>query len=66
MSTVKQMVDELLDAGFSQSSLARALETSQPTIHRITKNGADPGYELGKRIEALYSESVKPGVDRAA
>jgi len=38
---------------FNEPSLAKALGTSQPTIHRI-KNGSHPRYELGRRIETLY------------
>lgn len=38
---------------FNEPSLADELSTSQPTIHRI-KNGGEPKYRLGRRIEALY------------
>lgn len=54
MPTIQQMLQDLIEKGWSQSSLARALETNQPSIHRLVVIGKEPGYALGKRIESLY------------
>ena len=60
MISIKEMLSELIGRGWSQSSLARSLNTTQPTIHRLVEKGHDPSYELGKRIEYLYeSEKLK-------
>lgn len=55
--TLAEMVAELLQQGLSQQEIAQLVECSQPTIHRVTK-GADPGWERGNRIVALYQERV--------
>ncbi len=54
MRTIKEMLNELIDRGWSQSALARHLNTNQPTIHRLAIVGKEPGYLLGKKIEELY------------
>lgn len=59
MQTIQQMLVELIDSGWSQSSLARHLDTNQPTIHRLAVIGKEPGYQLGKRIEELYVEELQ-------
>lgn len=47
------MVGFLISKGFSEVKIAKAVGTSQPTIHRI-KCGSGTTYEIGKRIENLY------------
>lgn len=58
MKTIQEMLNELLDSGWSQSALARELVTNQPTIHRLAVNGKEPSYALGKRIENFYSGAI--------
>jgi excisionase family DNA binding protein len=59
MATIKSMLSELMHSGFSQSELAKRLDTTQPTISRLIEKGHDPGYQLGKRIEHFYSEQKR-------
>lgn len=59
MKDIQQMLVELLDSGWSQSALARELQTNQPTIHRLAIGGQDPGYRLGKRIEGFYAQEIE-------
>lgn len=54
--TIKMMLTELIREGFSQSDLAKRLDTTQPTISRLIEKGYDPSYALGKRIEIFYSD----------
>lgn len=54
---IKDAIQALLDSGMSQRSLAKAVGTNQPTIHRCL-NGAEIRYSLGKRIEQLYEEVI--------
>ncbi len=48
------MLNSLIESGWSQSALARELNTSQPTIHRLLEKGQGCSYDLGKKIENLY------------
>lgn len=54
--TVKEMLEDLLERGFSQHVIARRVGTTQPTIHRALK-GSNPRYETGKGIEAMHLET---------
>lgn len=56
--TVKNMIEELMELGYSQGSIADAVGTTQPTIHRAL-NGADIRYTTGKAIESLYAQRVR-------
>jgi hypothetical protein len=47
------MVGFLIAKGFSEVGIAKAVGTSQPTIHRI-KCGSGTTYETGKRIENMF------------
>jgi predicted transcriptional regulator len=59
MITLQEMTSALLDSGMTEAQLAEAVKTSQATVHRIRRGTTpDPGYSLGKRIEAIY-ESVR-------
>lgn len=60
--TIQQMIDALIARGWTQQSIADAVNTTQPTIHRAAK-GASVRYETGKAIERLY-ESVS-GQDKS-
>jgi len=51
------MIGDLLAAGMTEQSIATAVDTSQPTIHRA-KNGSNCKYEIGKRIELLYLDRI--------
>lgn len=55
--TPSEAILALTDAGCTESAIAQAAGTSQPTINRI-KHGADPGYELGNRIVRLRAKEV--------
>lgn len=58
--TIKSMIEGLMDIGLSQGSIADAVGTTQPTIHRAL-NGADIRYTTGKAIESLYAQRVSAG-----
>lgn len=65
---LKKMLKTLLARGETQTSIAAAVNTNQPTINRILK-GSEPRYGLGKRIEQFYhssylSSSVSPDTDK--
>lgn len=51
------MIGELLAGGMTEQSIATAVDTSQPTIHRA-KNGSNCKYEIGKKIELLYLSHI--------
>lgn len=50
---LKDMVNVLIDSGFSQASIAQVCGTTQPTIWRAAR-GVDIRYSTGKEIERLY------------
>lgn len=56
--TLAEMVAELQKTGLTQQDIAELVDCSQPTIHRVSK-GADPGWERGNRIEALYRQRIE-------
>jgi predicted transcriptional regulator len=58
--TIKNMIEELIELGYSQGSIADAVGTTQPTIHRAL-NGSDIRYTTGKAIESLYAKRVAEG-----
>lgn len=60
-STVPHMVVGLIKRGWSQHSLAKATGAAQSFISRVA-NGvyADSTYTLGKKIEHLYTQGIKP------
>ncbi len=61
-----QMINDLVDAGMSESEIASRAKTSQPTIHRIKNNlVSSPSYKVGKAIEAIYSHRIKSSVPRS-
>lgn len=55
--TIKTMIEGLIERGYSQGSIADAVGTTQPTIHRAL-NGSDVRYTTGKAIESLYARSL--------
>lgn len=55
--TIKNMIEGLLEAGYTQGSIAEAVGATQPTIHRAL-NGSDVRYTTGKAIESLYAQKV--------
>lgn len=55
--TIQQMIEALIARGWTQQSIADAVVTTQPTIHRAAK-GASVRYETGKAIERLYERAV--------
>ncbi|MCH2341480.1 hypothetical protein ACGFZ7_16345 [Pseudomonas sp. NPDC047963] len=57
---IKTMIEELMERGYSQGSIADAVGTTQPTIHRAL-NGSDIRYTTGKAIEALYAQQRAEG-----
>ncbi len=53
--TIQEMLQKLIDLGFSQRAIADRVGVTQPTIYRATK-GAAVRYEVGKAIELFYEE----------
>lgn len=56
--TIQEMLQKLIDSGFSQRAIADRVGVTQPTIYRATK-GAAVRYEVGKAIELFYEEQKK-------
>lgn len=56
--TIQEMLQKLIDLGFSQRAIADRVGVTQPTIYRATK-GAAVRYEVGKAIELFYEEQRK-------
>jgi len=56
--TIQEMLQKLIDLGFSQRAIADRVGVTQPTIYRATK-GAAVRYEVGKAIELFYEEQLK-------
>lgn len=56
--TIQEMLQKLIDLGFSQRAIAERVGVSQPTIYRATK-GAAIRYEAGRAIQLLYEEQIK-------
>lgn len=55
--TIKNMIEGLIELGYTQGSIAEAVGATQPTIHRAL-NGSDIRYTTGKAIETLYAQKV--------
>ncbi|MCE5978499.1 MULTISPECIES: helix-turn-helix domain-containing protein [Pseudomonas] len=53
--TIQEMLQNLIDLGFSQRAIADRVGVTQPTIYRATK-GAAVRYEVGKAIELFLEE----------
>jgi len=56
--TIQEMLQNLIDLGFSQRAIADRVGVTQPTIYRATK-GAAVRYEVGKAIELFFEEQKK-------
>lgn len=56
--TIQEMLQKLIQLGFSQRAIADRVGVTQPTIYRATK-GAAVRYEVGKAIELFYEEQKK-------
>ncbi|MFT0865962.1 hypothetical protein [Pseudomonas sp. CAM1A] len=56
--TIQQMLQQLIDLGFSQRAIAERVGTTQPTIYRATR-GAAVRYEVGKAIELFCEEQMQ-------
>ena len=56
--TIQEMLQKLIELGFSQRAIADRVGVTQPTIYRATK-GAAVRYEIGKAIELFYEEQKK-------
>jgi len=52
-------IEKLIKSGLSEAEIARRVNASQPTIHRIKKGGQVPSYPVGIAIDALYSDIVE-------
>ena len=61
--TIQEMLQKLIDLGFSQRAIADRVGVTQPTIYRATK-GAAVRYEVGKAIELFYEEQKKIAENR--
>ncbi|MFL1584537.1 hypothetical protein NKZ05_08545 [Stutzerimonas stutzeri] len=55
--SIKNMIEGLLELGYTQGSIAEAVGATQPTIHRAL-NGSDIRYTTGKAIESLYAQEI--------
>ncbi|RRV72516.1 helix-turn-helix domain-containing protein [Pseudomonas sp. p99-361] len=55
---IQEMLQKLIELGFSQRAIADRVGVTQPTIYRATK-GAAVRYEVGKAIELFYEEQKK-------
>ncbi|QGW22890.1 hypothetical protein GOM96_18440 [Stutzerimonas degradans] len=55
--TIRNMIEGLIELGYTQGSIAEAVGATQPTIHRAL-NGSDIRYTTGKAIETLYAQKV--------
>ncbi|MDT8921761.1 helix-turn-helix domain-containing protein [Pseudomonas taiwanensis] len=55
--TIQDMLQKLIELGFSQRAIAKRVGVTQPTIYRATQ-GAAVRYEVGKAIELFYEEQV--------
>lgn len=55
--TIQEMLQKLIELGFSQRAIAKRVGVTQPTIYRATQ-GAAVRYEVGKAIELFYEEQV--------
>ncbi|WP_045884429.1 helix-turn-helix domain-containing protein [Pseudomonas chlororaphis] len=56
--TIQEMLQKLVELGFSQRAIAERVGTTQPTIYRATK-GAAVRYEVGKAIELFCEEEME-------
>lgn len=56
--TIQEMLQKLIELGFSQRAIADRVGVTQPTIYRATK-GAAVRYEVGKAIELFYEEQKR-------
>lgn len=54
---VHSMVLKLRERGFSQSEIARRVDSTQATIWRIENGRTDPKHSLAQKIEQLYRDS---------
>lgn len=61
--TIKKMIEELMELGYTQGSIADAVGATQPTIHRAL-NGSDIRYTTGKAIESLYIRKLEESADQ--
>lgn len=61
--TIQQMLQQLIDLGFSQRAIAERVGTTQPTIYRATR-GAAVRYEVGKVIELFCEEQMQMDRDK--
>jgi len=57
--SITEMMKALLSAGMTQQSIAEAIGVTQPTVFRAL-NGAELRYCVGKELEQLYAEKVRP------
>jgi transcriptional regulator with XRE-family HTH domain len=57
MESLKDKVELLLSAGWTQTSISKESGVGQPTISRLLM-GNGIAYESGKKIEMLYDEHV--------
>lgn len=55
--SIQEMLQKLIERGFSQRAIAERVGVTQPTIYRATK-GAAIRYEAGKAIERFYEEQM--------
>lgn len=58
MKTVQQMIIELTEKGAVQARIAEKCGTSPCQVTNM-KQGHDPSYTLGKKVEALYKSNAR-------
>lgn len=51
----------LRSSGLTEAAIARAVNTTQPSINRIRRGRMSPSYDLGKALIDLAIESLRTG-----
>lgn len=60
MQSVQEMIKDLLDVGYTQTSLAEAVDFDQSTISRVVRGKQKTfAYDLGKAIEMLHKTEIE-------
>jgi len=62
--TPKEAVQTLVQAGWSEARIARAIGTSQPTVHRIKRGHDGAAYRTVKSLLELVAREAPPVVER--
>lgn len=63
----KQTIQDLLDAGMSQTEIARLCKCGRSTINELLHKDSPhgPRFELGQRLQKLHQRKVKRTKEKA-